>query len=88
MIKPLLRAFLGIGNPVTLAKKPCKRLIKDAQVKETKHLDQEQWIFFLKTAELMAVESLLIQVLVLSRTLYPYLRNPKDNIYRTHRLQH
>jgi site-specific recombinase XerD len=44
----------ALGNPASIAKKDCKRLIKDAQVKETKRLDQEQWQFLLQMAESMA----------------------------------
>ena len=52
----LMENEIALGNPVILAKKDCKRLVKDAQVKETKRLDLEQWEFLLKTAELMANE--------------------------------
>lgn len=44
------------ANPAALAKKDCRRLVKDAQVKETKRLDQSQWQFLLDTAENMARE--------------------------------
>ena len=52
----LMENELALGNPAILAKKDCKRLIKDAQVKETKRLDQEQWSLLLKTAEDLANE--------------------------------
>lgn len=47
---------LCLGNPVQLAKKDCKRLVKDAQVKETKRLDQDEWNFLLDTARQMVEE--------------------------------
>ncbi|WP_428253038.1 tyrosine-type recombinase/integrase [Gynuella sp.] len=45
-----------LGNPAIMAKKDCKRLVKDAQVRETKRLDQDQWRFLLDTAQKMAQE--------------------------------
>lgn len=50
----LMENEISLGNPVLLAKKDCKRLVKDAQIKETKRLDQAQWAFLLHTAESMA----------------------------------
>lgn len=44
------------GNPVQIAKKDCRYFIKDAQVKETKRLSEEQWDFLLETAQRMADE--------------------------------
>jgi site-specific recombinase XerD len=52
----LMENEIALGNPAALAKKDCKRLIKDAQVKETKRLDADQWDLLLKTAERMADE--------------------------------
>lgn len=45
---------IAYGNPAVVAKKDCKRLIKAAQIKETKRLDQDQWNQLLATAEKMA----------------------------------
>lgn len=52
----LMENDIALGNPAVLAKKDCKRLIKDAQIKETKRLDQAQWDLLLDTAEKMAFE--------------------------------
>jgi site-specific recombinase XerD len=43
-----------LGNPAQIAKKDCKLLIKDAQVKNTLRLDTEQWQFLLHVAKEMA----------------------------------
>ncbi len=42
------------GNPVQLAKKDCRYLIKDAQVKTVKRLSESQWEFLLSVAQDMA----------------------------------
>ncbi|RNL67487.1 tyrosine-type recombinase/integrase [Zhongshania marina] len=42
------------GNPVQLAKKDCRYLIKDAQVKDVKRLTEDQWNFLLEVAHTMA----------------------------------
>jgi len=44
------------GNPAQLAKKDCKRLVKDAQVKDVKRLSPDQWDLLLLTAKEMADE--------------------------------
>ncbi|KZY35001.1 MULTISPECIES: tyrosine-type recombinase/integrase [unclassified Oleiphilus] len=57
----LMESEIALGNPAGLAKKDCKRLVKDAQVKETKRLDQAQWDLLLITAEKMADEDSLFE---------------------------
>jgi site-specific recombinase XerD len=52
----LMENEFALGNPAALAKKDCKRLVKDAQVKETKRLDSDQWDMLLQTALRMADE--------------------------------
>ncbi|MDN4501479.1 tyrosine-type recombinase/integrase [Alteromonadaceae bacterium BrNp21-10] len=42
------------GNPIPLAKRDCKHLIKDSQVKAIKRLTDEQWQFVLDAAMKMA----------------------------------
>lgn len=42
------------GNPVQIAKKDCRYLIKDAQVKDVKRLTEDQWNFLLKVSQTMA----------------------------------
>lgn len=42
------------GNPAQIAKKDCRYFVKDAQVKDTKRLSEDQWSFLLETAEAMA----------------------------------
>lgn len=49
------------GNPAQLAKKDCRRLVKDAQVKETKRLDSDQWQLLLENAAQMADEDSLFE---------------------------
>lgn len=41
---------LCLGNPVQIAKKDCKGLIKDKQIRKTKRLDKGQWAFMLEAA--------------------------------------
>lgn len=43
-----------LGNPVQLAKKDCKYLIKDTQVKDVKRLSTEQWDYVLNVATELA----------------------------------
>jgi len=57
----LMENEIALGNPAVLAKKDCKRLVKDAQVKETKRLDQDQWDIVLTTVEQMADEDALFE---------------------------
>jgi site-specific recombinase XerD len=57
----LMDEELCLGNPAAMAKKDCRRLVKDAQVRETKRLDQEQWQFLLDTAEKMAEDDPLFE---------------------------
>lgn len=52
--KYLMDEEICFGNPAQLAKKDCKRLYKDAQVKETKRLDNDQWQYLLDVATEMA----------------------------------
>jgi site-specific recombinase XerD len=52
--KYLMDEDLCLGNPAQVAKKDCKHLIKDTQIKESKRLDQDQWDFLLATAIKMA----------------------------------
>jgi site-specific recombinase XerD len=59
--KYLMDEDLCVGNPAQIAKKDCKRLVKDAQVKETRRLDQYQWDFLLDTARQMANEDSLYE---------------------------
>lgn len=42
------------GNPVPIAKKDCRYLIKDSQVKSVKRLTEDQWDFLLTVARTMA----------------------------------
>ena len=42
------------GNPAQIAKKDCRYFIKDAQVKEIRRLNEDQWQYALDTAEKMA----------------------------------
>ena len=42
------------GNPVQIAKKDCRYLIKDAQVKDVKRLSEDQWNFLLNVSQTMA----------------------------------
>ncbi|MFA7554224.1 MAG: site-specific integrase [Spongiibacteraceae bacterium] len=42
------------GNPVQIAKKDCRYLIKDSQVKTVKRLTEDQWNFLLDVAQVMA----------------------------------
>jgi len=44
------------GNPIQVAKKHCRLIHKDAQVKEVKRLTEQQWEYLLKTAHKMADE--------------------------------
>ncbi|MBK8972550.1 MAG: tyrosine-type recombinase/integrase [Hahellaceae bacterium] len=57
----LMDEELCLGNPSLIARKDCKRLIKDAQIGETKRLDQDQWQFLLDTAQRMADEDSLYE---------------------------
>lgn len=50
----LIDEEICFGNPAQVAKKDCRYFIKDAQIKETKRLSENQWAFLLKTAEDMA----------------------------------
>jgi len=54
--KYLMDEEYAYGNPAQIAKKDCRYLIKDAQVKEVKRLSNEQWDFLLDTAHKMADE--------------------------------
>lgn len=45
-----------LGNPAQLAKKDCRYLMKDSQVKATKRLTETQWQFLLQCALSMADE--------------------------------
>lgn len=47
---------LCLGNPVQIAKKDCKGLIKDKKIRKTKRLDKGQWAFLLEAATQMADE--------------------------------
>lgn len=42
------------NNPIQVAKKHCRLILKDAQVKEVKRLTEQQWDFLLQTAHKMA----------------------------------
>jgi integrase len=42
------------GNPVQIAKKDCRYLIKDSQIKTVKRLTEDQWDFLLAVAQTMA----------------------------------
>ncbi len=42
------------GNPVQLAKKDCRYLIKDSQIKNVKRLTEDQWDFLLNVSQSMA----------------------------------
>lgn len=57
LYKYLMDEEFCLGNPAQVAKKDCKRLIKDTQIQETKRLDEEQWEFLLETAAHMADEN-------------------------------
>ncbi|MEX1213482.1 tyrosine-type recombinase/integrase [Saccharospirillum sp.] len=54
--KFLMDEEVCLGNPAQIAKKDCKRLIKDTQIRKTKRLDKEQWAFLLEVATQMANE--------------------------------
>jgi len=45
------------GNPAQVAKKDCRHIIKDAQVKDVKRLSEQHWQFMLATAAEMADEN-------------------------------
>lgn len=45
------------GNPAQVAKKDCRHIIKDAQVKDVKRLSEQQWQFMLDVATNMADEN-------------------------------
>jgi site-specific recombinase XerD len=61
LYKYLMDEELCLGNPAQIAKKDCKRLIKDCQVREMRRLDQDQWDFLLDTARQMADEDALLE---------------------------
>lgn len=46
----LLDEEICFGNPVPLAKRDCKHLIKDSQVKSISRLSEQQWQYLLDTA--------------------------------------
>ncbi len=52
--KYLMNEELCYGNPAQIAKKDCRHLIKDTQVKEVKRLTESQWQYVLDTAVSMA----------------------------------
>lgn len=54
--KYLMDEEVCLGNPAQIAKKDCKRLLKDAQIKKTKRLDKGQWAFLMEVATQMADE--------------------------------
>ncbi|WP_051208310.1 hypothetical protein [Saccharospirillum impatiens] len=56
--KYLMDEELCLGNPAQIAKKDCKRLIKDTQIRKTKRLDKEEWAFLLDVATQMADEDI------------------------------
>ena len=54
--KYLMNEELVGGNPAQLAKKDCRHFVKDAQVKPTKRLSEDQWAFVIDCAERLANE--------------------------------
>jgi len=56
--KYLMNEELCYGNPAQIAKKDCRHLIKDTQVKEVKRLTESQWQYVLDTAVNMADKSI------------------------------
>jgi len=54
--KYLMDEEYTFGNPAQIAKKDCRYIIKDAQVKEVRRLSNDQWEFLLDTAHRMADE--------------------------------
>lgn len=46
-----------LGNPVQIAKRDCRHIIRDAQVKRVKRLSEMQWKFMLDVAKRMADEN-------------------------------
>jgi site-specific recombinase XerD len=50
----LMDEEIAPGNPTQIAKKDCKHLIIDSQVREIKRLTDNQWNYMLETAEEMA----------------------------------
>lgn len=50
----LIDEEICFGNPVPLAKRDCKHLIKDSQVKSISRLTEQQWQYLLDTAVEMA----------------------------------
>jgi len=57
----LIDEEICFGNPVPLAKRDCKHLIKDSQVTTISRLTEEQWHYLLDTAVEMANEDALLE---------------------------
>jgi site-specific recombinase XerD len=52
----LMDEEICLGNPAQLAKKDCRHLIKDTQVRQVSRLTEKEWKFLLKIATAMADE--------------------------------
>ena len=57
----LIDEEICFGNPVPLAKRDCKHLIKDSQVKNISRLTEHQWQYLLDTAVAMADDDALYE---------------------------
>ena len=61
LYRHLIDEEICFGNPVPLAKRDCKHLIKDSQVKNISRLTEQQWQYLLDTALAMADEDALYE---------------------------
>ena len=50
----LMNEEICFGNVVGIARKDCRHMIKDTQVKEVRRLSQDQWSYVMETAENLA----------------------------------
>ncbi len=61
LYRHLIDEEICFGNPVPLAKRDCKHLIKDSQVKNISRLTEHQWQYLLDTAVAMADDDALYE---------------------------
>ncbi|APD92424.1 integrase (plasmid) [Alteromonas mediterranea] len=70
----LIDEEICFGNPIPLAKRDCKHLIKDSQVKSINRLTEEQWRYLLDTTMEIAEEDALFErnlfVIAIMKTLF------------------
>lgn len=74
LYRHLMDEEMCYANPVPVAKKDCRHLIKNSQVKSINRLTAEQWSFVLKSAEKMAqtdsIHERSLFVIVVMKTLF------------------